>query len=73
MLLHLHELHAAVSKTRLALEEKKCGWTWKPMLLLLEDKLDIGIETVMMYDWFHIYLANGIFSTEAVLLLATLK
>jgi len=40
------------------------GFTWNPCNLMLNARLQLGLVSVLMYDWAHIYLCEGLCDVE---------
>ena len=48
----------------LARLEKAHGFNYDPEWLLLDQNLSIDLPSLWMWDWFHTYLADGVFVQE---------
>ena len=60
----LHEVAQSGDNGLLARLEKAHGFNYDPEWLLLDQNLSIDLPSLWMWDWFHTYLADGVFVQE---------
>ena len=60
----LHEVAQSGDSGLLARLEKAHGFNYDPEWILLDQNLSIDLPSLWMWDWFHTYLADGIFVQE---------
>ncbi len=78
LLVDLRDMHARwqraeITKDQFEKTEKHYGWNHEPENLLLDEELDVKARDVLMHDWIHIYVVNGLFNVEVQFLLLFLK
>ena len=65
MLQKLDEVHAAgVGSTQLAEKEGIYGFGYNPYSIITDQRLQVGLVSVLMFDWAHLYLCSGLADDE---------
>ena len=69
----LHDAHPpATSKGDYAKLQTLYGWTYNPYNVVLADRMPISVVSMVMFDWAHIMVCDGIADTELGQLFALL-
>ena len=61
------------SQTAFNKVQQLCGFTWNERGILNDPNLEIRVVSMVMWDWLHVYLVNGLWHTEVTLLLNSLS
>ena len=70
---HLASEKLRRNKKRFEQLEQSMGINYVPTGMLFDEELDLKPIAHTMYDWLHIYLVNGLFQSQANLMLDTLS
>jgi hypothetical protein len=60
----LHDYRGTMNKTEFARREQALGFGWNPYTLILNESLAIGVASMVMYDWVHVYICDGLADVE---------
>jgi hypothetical protein len=69
----LHDYKGTMGKTAFAKREQALGFGWNPYSLILNATLAIGAASIVMYDWVHIYICDGLADVELGLCMRQLR
>ena len=62
-----------MSKTAFVKREQALRFGWNPYSLILNAMLAIGAASIVMYDWVHIYICDGLADVELGLCMRQLR
>ena len=67
------ETAEGASNARLEEAQQNLGWNHCPNGIISDERLNYKPISTLMFDWFHIYLVNGLFAGEFQMLLQAFK
>ena len=62
-----------MGETAFVKREQALGFGWNPYILILNATLAIGVASIVMYDWVHIYTCDGLADVELGLCMRQLR
>ena len=61
------------SKDEFEKAQTRRGWNWTPANIILNERFQLDLPNIMMYDWAHIYVHDGLADVEFGLALSALQ
>lgn len=62
-----------ISKAAFEEAETRRGWCWTPANIILNDRFQLNVTKMIMFDWAHIYVHDGLGDVEFGLAMSTLQ
>ena len=64
LMMKLSVYKSTLGPTAFGEKETMLGFTWNPCNLMMNTRIMLGLVSVLMYDWAHIFLCEGIVDVE---------
>ena len=73
MLMKLRASKGVLDAASFADREVACGFNWNPHNMLLNERLNIGLASCIMYEWTHVTVSSGIADVEFGLFMKAMR
>jgi hypothetical protein len=69
----LHAYKGALDNDAFELKEQLMGWSFCPSSIILNDRFRLSVENIIMFDWAHIYVCDGLLTEEVGLCMSAFR